>query len=115
MLFLRVNEGLQRRFPWVFEFPDYSCAELSQMFQLKVKEKGFVLQGYINADMISKLINDKTTAHQRSQLNGGLVDQLFQKAKLELDQSLVGLGFDQDQAVTILWEHVQRAIAQIQV
>ena len=39
--FLKLNEGLKSRIPYFIDFPDYTPAEMTEIFQLMLEEQGF--------------------------------------------------------------------------
>lgn len=39
--FMKINEGLKSRIPYWIEFPDYNSDELTDIFKLMIKERGF--------------------------------------------------------------------------
>mmetsp|Transcript_32522 Transcript_32522/g.83612 ORF Transcript_32522/g.83612 Transcript_32522/m.83612 type:complete len:443 (-) Transcript_32522:100-1428(-) len=99
--FFATNIGLKRRFPLVFEFPDYTPRELAEMFSLKVASKGFRLGASLGAgadgggggsggveDAVAGLIEDHTTAAWRSTQNGAIADALLVGAVQTLNERL---------------------------
>ena len=60
--FINSNSGLQSRFNRYIEFPDYSCSELTQIFNFIIKKNDFVLTGEASKqveDVIAKAVEHK--------------------------------------------------------
>ena len=68
--FLEANEGLRRRFPVTFDFPDFSVEELAQMAALKVTSQGFELGADVTNEVMGRLLKQNTDAAWRKGLNG---------------------------------------------
>merc|ERR1719399_2631018 len=86
--FMSVNEGLYRRVPYTFTFPDYSCAELAEILQLLTERRGFQLEEALLKDgrqMLAGIIESRTLPSTRSLMNGGLCERIFPLAKEALD------------------------------
>ena len=43
--FIKLNPGFKRRIRSIFHFQDYTCAELAEVFMLKVASRGFNIRG----------------------------------------------------------------------
>merc|ERR1712238_211230 len=54
--FMVFNGDLRKRFPLTFEFPDYSCVELSQIFMDLANAKGFDLADDLKASASEMLL-----------------------------------------------------------
>lgn len=39
--FMELNEGLKSRIPYWIDFPDYNAGELTEIFKMMLKERGF--------------------------------------------------------------------------
>jgi len=86
--FLQANPGLKRRFPLVFEFPDYSPQELAQIFVRIVTKKNYFCGANVTVQSVSELIQQHTTPHWRAEQNGAIANALFSKTLTELDRRL---------------------------
>lgn len=65
--FLKINSGLQSRFPLNIDFPDYSADDLFKITLKMIKEKGFVLD-----DGVDKLMNEQVSLlHKQSNSYSG--------------------------------------------
>lgn len=58
--FMKANSGLESRFPFIIEFPDYSAEELYQIGNIMVKTKGFAF-----ADVSEKVFKNGITQLKR--------------------------------------------------
>jgi len=74
---LNYNEGMARRIGHTFHFSDYIPHELAQIVQCQVKKKEFTCE--MTDDDMARLVEQHTTAEQRSKLNGGLAEKLLEK------------------------------------
>ena len=45
--FIKYNEGLRSRIPFYIDFPDYNAQELTEILQLMVKERGYIINDNI--------------------------------------------------------------------
>ena len=86
--FLEANEGLRRRFPVTFDFPDFSVEELAQMAALKVTSQGFELGADVTNEVMGRLLKQNTDAAWRKGLNGGVAESLARGAMKEQDARL---------------------------
>jgi len=86
--FLKTNAGLKRRFPLVFDFPDYSPSELAELFTRKAAGKGFKLGESISQEALAYLIEDQTTESWRQKRNGGIADLLLNNAYTALNERM---------------------------
>ena len=88
--FFNLNLGLRSRIYRKFVFPDYSTAELGEIFSLRAEKKRFVIGKVDVPGILSKL----TTEKQRKTMNARLVRILLQESveeasnRLPLDASL---------------------------
>lgn len=86
--FFSSNAGLFRRVQRHFNFVDYTCAELAQITYLVVKSKGFRFPSDMHESELRDLIEEHTTASQRSAFNGAIGSRIFELAKRSLDRRL---------------------------
>jgi stage V sporulation protein K len=75
--FLAFQPELRKRFPLTFEFPDYSCDDLSRIFMDLAMAKGFDWNEDITEDVISQLLQAETTPTWRSERNGRVSEMLL--------------------------------------
>ena len=85
--FMKLNPGFKRRIRSIFHFHDYSCAELAEVFMLKVESRGFETE--VSVADLTDILENKTTEDFRKEWNAGLCDRLFELAKENLDERLL--------------------------
>jgi len=78
------NGDLRKRFPLTFEFPDYSCVELSQIFIDLANAKGFDLADDLKASSIARLLEDETSSQWRGERNGRISEMLLTGCRAEV-------------------------------
>jgi SpoVK/Ycf46/Vps4 family AAA+-type ATPase len=100
--FVEANAGLGRRIPHTFDFVDYTCAELARMFALKVQHEDYQIDA--NNDEVAAAIERGTTPELRSKYNGGICDQLFNRAKSQLNARI---GLDGEISVKLSLDDIQ--------
>ncbi|MBQ9336365.1 MAG: AAA family ATPase [Lentisphaeria bacterium] len=75
--FLDSNSGMRSRFNRYIHFPDYSAAELTEMFKLRAKKNQFILSPELEAGLLKYM--KKATSHPDPQFgNGRFVRNLFE-------------------------------------
>lgn len=95
--FVETNPGLFRRVRHHVTFPDYSTAELAAIVAATVAKAGFRLSpclqppppladGQQPESALSATLEAHTTPQQRSRLNGGIAEFIFQGARAHLDE-----------------------------
>ena len=77
--FINANPGLKSRFNRYLDFPDYSGAELSEMFRRRAAKNEYSLTPEANA-ALEKLLADAVKKRDRQFGNGRFVRNLFEKA-----------------------------------
>jgi hypothetical protein len=82
--FLVFNGEIRKRFPLTFEFPDYTCLELSQVFLDLANAKGFELASDLKPSVIARLLEDETHALWRSERNGRISEMLLTGCRSEV-------------------------------
>jgi len=82
--FMTLNEGLRKKFPLTFEFPDYSCQELAKIFVDLCASKGFDLDDGLTAQLVAQMLEQETTASWRSERNGVLSEMLFSASRTQV-------------------------------
>jgi stage V sporulation protein K len=75
--FLAFQPELRKCFPAVYEFPDYSCAELGQIFGDLAASKGFDVEESLTSSFIAGLLERETTPAWRSERNGRVCEMLL--------------------------------------
>mmetsp|Transcript_83302 Transcript_83302/g.156767 ORF Transcript_83302/g.156767 Transcript_83302/m.156767 type:complete len:598 (-) Transcript_83302:79-1872(-) len=86
--FMAQNDGLYRRIPYTFNFPNYSCCELAEILELHVTRKGFMLEPRLlenGRQHLGSVIETNTMPRTRSLMNGGICERIFSFAKQALD------------------------------
>jgi len=96
-LFLARHDELRRRFDVTFEFPDYTCGELAEIFVDLVHAKGFYLDETIRVDYISKLLEKQTDGHWRSERNGRVSEMLLAGARTEVRKRIRSAQFEEQE------------------
>ena len=82
--FMSFQPEMRKRFPLVFEFPDYSCTELAKIFVDLAMAKGFELDDSINEGVVASLLERETTAAWRSERNGRVCEMLLTGVRTEV-------------------------------
>ena len=77
--FINMNPGLKSRINRYIEFPDYSAAELAEMFRRQAKKNQYVLAADADA-ALEKTMVELTRKRDRQFGNGRFVRNLFEKA-----------------------------------
>lgn len=94
-LFLARHDELRRRFDVTFEFPDYTCQELAEVFVDLVHAKGFYLDETIRVDYIANLLEKQTDGHWRSERNGRVSEMLLAGARTEVRKRIRSAQFEE--------------------
>jgi len=82
------NDGLYRRIPYTFNFSNYSCSELAEIFEFVVVKKGFALERRLlenGRQDLAGILERNTLPQARGLMNGGICERLFAIAKESLD------------------------------
>ncbi|KAJ7380584.1 hypothetical protein OS493_009051 [Desmophyllum pertusum] len=95
--FLDVNPGLRSWIYRRFVFPDYTPAELGEIFYMKAREKGFSIDDDVD---VSSILSVHTTPEQRKNMNARLVRILLQES-IEESSNRVPLNAPLDQLMEI--------------
>jgi len=82
--FMVFNGDLRKRFPLTFEFPDYSCMELSQIYMDLANAKGFDLADDLKASSIARMLEDETSVQWRGERNGRISEMLLTGCRAEV-------------------------------
>mmetsp|Transcript_5699 Transcript_5699/g.6619 ORF Transcript_5699/g.6619 Transcript_5699/m.6619 type:complete len:625 (-) Transcript_5699:313-2187(-) len=82
--FLASQGNFRKRFALTFEFPDYSCTELAQIFVDLCYTKGFELDDSLDVGVLSELLERETTVEWRAERNGRVCELLLTGARLEV-------------------------------
>lgn len=86
--FMSQNSGLYRRIPYTFNFSNYSCSELAEIFECFIAKKGFSLERRLSENGrqdLAGILERNTLPQARGLMNGGLCERLFSLAKEALD------------------------------
>eukprot|EP00804_Cyclotella_cryptica_P006350 CCRYP_010176-RB/>CCRYP_010176-RB protein AED:0.07 eAED:0.07 QI:469/1/0.75/1/0.66/0.5/4/427/605 len=97
-LFLARHDDLRRRFDVTFEFPDYTCLELAEIFIDLVHAKGFYLEESIRVEYLAKLLEKQTDARWRSERNGRVSEMLLAGARTEVRKRIRLAQFEEHEA-----------------
>jgi len=68
----------------MFEFPDYDCLSLAQIFVDLCITKGFELGEGLTTEFVGDLFEEETTKEWRSERNGRLCEQLLASVRTEV-------------------------------
>ena len=82
--FLVYNTEMRKRFPLTFEFPDYSCVELAQIFIDLANAKGFDLEPELKPSTIASMLEVETSDVWRSERNGVISEMLLTGCRSEV-------------------------------
>jgi len=82
--FMVFQGELRKRFPITFEFPVYSCVELSQIFMDLANAKGFDLADELKASAIARLLEEETSMLWRGERNGRISEMLLTGCRTEV-------------------------------
>ena len=82
--FLSSQMELKRRCPLMFEFPDYDCLSLAQIFVDLCVTKGYELGEGLTAEFVSELLTTETTREWRSERNGRVCEHLLASVRTEV-------------------------------
>ncbi|WP_114571935.1 AAA family ATPase [Exiguobacterium flavidum] len=77
--FLKMNPGLQSRFPYLIEFPDYSSEEMFEILEGMVKAKGFKIETGLEEGLL-ELFDSKQISGRNDAGNGRLVRNMLEDA-----------------------------------
>jgi SpoVK/Ycf46/Vps4 family AAA+-type ATPase len=75
--FFSVNQGLERRFPWVHKIAEYSNEELTTMFEKMVNDSNWLLN--VNKDVLINIIKKNRKLFKNV---GGDIETFFSKCKM---------------------------------
>ena len=77
--FFSLNQGLRRRFPWIYHIKKYSSENLVDIFKYQVTESKWDFDESINKDELKGVFNEYTSIFSN---NGGDTLALFDKIKI---------------------------------
>ena len=98
---LNVNPGLRSRFPNVFNFKDYSVAELYEMMLNRIDQNGYRISDNA-ASKISEVLESMYKNRNPEQwANGREVTNLFDKILVTHANRCISCGVDGDMLITI--------------
>lgn len=75
--FLAFQPEMRKRFPLLFEFPDYTCPQLARIFIDLAVAKGFELDDDVTETLIGLLLEQETTPAWRSERTGRVSEMLL--------------------------------------
>jgi len=96
--FMVFQGELRKRFPLTFEFPDYSCVELAQIFMDLANAKGFDLAEDLKASTIARLLEEETSMIWRSGRNGRISEMLLTGCRTEVRKRMRTAQMEDDDA-----------------
>jgi len=95
-IFLSHQPELRKRFPITFEFPDYTCAELSKIYMDLAHAKGFDMEDSLNEDIIAALLEQETTVAWRGERNGRVCEMLMSGVRAQIRQRMRRAQHEED-------------------
>merc|ERR1712127_449098 len=95
--FLAAEGNLRKRFALTFEFPDYTCVELAQIFIDLCFTKGFDLEDSLTIKVLSELLERETTVEWRAERNGRVCELLLSGARTEVRKRIRSATFEEFQ------------------
>ena len=93
--FLAAQGALRKRFSVTFEFPDYTCSELAQIFVDLSHSKGFYLEDSLSVGVLADLLDRETTSEWRSERNGRVSELLLSGARGEVRRRARNATFEE--------------------
>lgn len=99
--FINANPGLKSRFNRYIEFPDYSAAELAEMFRRNVRKNQYRLAPDAE-EALDKTMADLTKRRDRQFGNGRFVRNLFEKAVERQSERLASATDVSDEDLAVL-------------
>lgn len=81
--FLTTNSGLKSRFPYQFNFEDYTLAEMVQIAKLMAKQQGYIIPDDCYPDLLHALLKG---VGNKEDGNGRFVRNVLEKAQMKLSQ-----------------------------
>jgi len=95
--FLSHQSDLRKNFPLTFEFPDYSCQELSKIFVDLATAKGFDMDDDLGEDLIADLLEQETTVSWRSERNGRVCEMLMAGCRTQVRRRMRTAQMEDDE------------------
>ena len=95
--FMVFQGELRKRFPITFEFPVYSCVELSQIFMDLANAKGFDLADELKASTIARLLEEETSMEWRGDRNGRISEMLLTGCRTEVRKRMRTAQMEDDE------------------
>lgn len=92
--FLASQGAFRKRFALTFEFPDYSCTELAQIFVDLCYNKGFDLDDSLDVKVLSELLEIETTVEWRAERNGIVCELLLTGARTQVRKRIRSATFE---------------------
>jgi stage V sporulation protein K len=86
--FFTLNQGLRRRFPWVYNINNYTPNDLTEIFFNQVVESDWDFSDDFNFEELSNIINTNKDLFTD---NGGSTQILFDKVKIKHSHRVFGL------------------------
>ena len=111
--FIDSNSGMKSRFTRYINFPDYTPAELGDMFRMRAKKNQFILAPTLEAGL--NKIMARATKHKDNQFgNGRFVRNLFEAAverqAIRLSKEASGKPLTKEQLATLTLEDVDEKL-----
>lgn len=97
--FLTAQQNFRKRFSLTYEFPDYTCLELAQIFVELCQSKGFDLESSLTVYVISDLLKRETTAAWRAERNGRICELLLAGARAEVRKRMRRANFEETEDI----------------
>jgi len=94
--FLTHQPELRKKFDVTFEFPDYTCQELSKVFLDLTAAKGFDMDDDLSEDIISHLLEQETTVSWRTERNGRVCELLMAGCRTQVRRRMRQAQMEED-------------------
>lgn len=102
----------KKHFPLLFQFPDYSCKELSRIFLDMAFAKGFDVSSDLTEEAIGSLLEAETTAAWRRERNGRVSEMLLSGVRAQVRMRMRTAAFEEREVDSqlIIWEDVENVV-----
>ncbi len=96
--FFSMNQGLERRFPWIYKIDDYNDAELRDILLKQIRESGWSLSDQRDSSALLGLIKDN---RELFNFSGGDIESYLGKCKMAHSQNTFGLPVEKKGKLTL--------------
>jgi hypothetical protein len=96
--FFSMNQGLERRFPWIYKIDDYNDTELRDILLKQIRESGWSLLDSKDSVALLSLIK---TNRELFNFSGGDIESYLNKCKMAHSQNTFGLPAEKKGKLTL--------------